>query len=62
MYISQLGWHDSLDAWEAAGRPTLFEEAREKVKQILATHQPLPLDDDVEKELDRIQQRARNEA
>ncbi len=62
MYISQLGWHDSLDAWEAAGRPTLFEEAREKVNQILATHQPLPLDDDVERELDRIQQRARNEA
>jgi trimethylamine--corrinoid protein Co-methyltransferase len=62
MYISQLGWHDSLEAWEAAGRPALLEEAREKVEQILATHQPLPLDDDVEKELDRIYRRAQNEA
>jgi trimethylamine--corrinoid protein Co-methyltransferase len=62
MYISQLGWHDSFEAWEAAGRPTLLEEAREKVRQILATHQVLPLDEDVERELDRIQKRARIEA
>jgi trimethylamine--corrinoid protein Co-methyltransferase len=60
MYVSQLGWHDSFEAWEAAGRPTLIEEAREKVAQILANHEPLPLDEDVEKELDRIQKRARN--
>jgi len=62
MYISQLGWQDSFEAWEAAGKPTVFEEAREKVGEILATHQPLPLDDDVERELDRIQQRAQVEA
>ena len=62
MYISQLGWHDGFEAWEAAGRPTVLDEAREKVGQILATHQVLPLDDDVEKELDRIQQRAQIEA
>ena len=62
MYISKLGWHDSFEAWEAAGRPTVLEEAREKVGEILATHQPLPLDDDVERELDRIQQRAQIEA
>jgi trimethylamine--corrinoid protein Co-methyltransferase len=62
MYISQLGWHDSFEAWEAAGRPTLLEEAREKVGQILATHQVLPLDEDVERELDRIQKRAQIEA
>ena len=63
MYISKLGWHDSFEAWEAAGQTLeLLEEAREKVEQILATHQPLPLDDDVEKELDRIQKRAQNEA
>ncbi len=62
MYISQLGWHDTFEAWEAAGRPTLLEEAREKVGQILATHQVLPLDEDVERELDRIQKRAQIEA
>jgi len=62
MYVSQLGWHDSFEAWEAAGKPTLLGEAREKVDQILAAHQPLPLDEDVERELDRIQKRAQIEA
>ncbi|MFC2029957.1 trimethylamine methyltransferase family protein [Chloroflexota bacterium] len=57
-YVSQLGVHDAYDAWEDAGRPTLLEEAREKVKEILATHQPLPLDDEVEREFDRLQKRA----
>jgi trimethylamine:corrinoid methyltransferase-like protein len=62
LYVSQLGWHDTFEAWEAAGRPTLLEEVREKVGQILATHQVLPLDEDVERELDRIQKRAQIEA
>ena len=62
MYVSQLGWHGSFEAWEAAGRPTVLEEAREKVAQILATHEPLPLDEHVEKELDRIEKRAQLEA
>jgi hypothetical protein len=36
----------------------LLEEVREKVEHILATHQPLPLGGDAERELDRIQKRA----
>ena len=59
-YVGQLGWHDTFEAWEAAGKPTLLEEAREKVDHILATHQPLPLDENMERELDRIQKRAHN--
>jgi len=58
-YVSELGMHGTFESWEAAGKPVLLEEAREKVEQILATHQPLPLDEDVERELDRIQKRAR---
>jgi trimethylamine--corrinoid protein Co-methyltransferase len=58
-YVSKFGVHDTFEGWEAAGRPMLLEEAREKVEQILATHQPLPLSEDVERELDRIQKRAR---
>ncbi|MGB3903635.1 MAG: trimethylamine methyltransferase family protein, partial [Anaerolineae bacterium] len=58
-YISRLGVHDAFEGWDAAGRPTLLEEAREKVEEILATHEPLPLDEDVEKELDRIEKSAR---
>jgi trimethylamine--corrinoid protein Co-methyltransferase len=60
-YISQLGVHDTFEGWETAGRPTLLGEVREKVKQILVTHQPLSLDEDVERELDRIQKRAQTE-
>jgi trimethylamine--corrinoid protein Co-methyltransferase len=58
-YVSKLGLHDTYEAWETAGKPVLLEEVREKVEQILATHQPLPLDEDVERELGRIQERAR---
>jgi trimethylamine--corrinoid protein Co-methyltransferase len=60
-YVSQLGVHDSFEGWEAAGRPMLLEEARDKVKHILMTHEPLPFDEDVERELDRIQKRAQAE-
>ena len=58
-YISKFGWHDSYKAWISAGKPTLLEEARQKVKHLLANHEPLPLDEQVERELDRIQERAR---
>ena len=61
-YISRLGLHDTYESWLDAGRPTLLHEVREKVDHILATHQPLPLDEEVERELDRIQQRAQGEA
>ncbi len=57
-YISDFGLHDSFENWDAAGRPTLMDEAYDKVEQILATHQPLPLDEDVERELDHILKRA----
>jgi len=60
-YVSKLGVHDTYEGWVTAGRPALLEEAREKVAHILTTHEPLPLDEDVERELDRIQKRAQVE-
>jgi trimethylamine--corrinoid protein Co-methyltransferase len=60
-YVSRLGVHASFEGWEAAGRPMLLEEARDRVKHILMTHGPLPFDEDVERELDRIQKRAQAE-
>ena len=35
-----------------------FNEAREEVDRILRTHQPLPLDEDMERELERIRKKA----
>jgi trimethylamine--corrinoid protein Co-methyltransferase len=58
LYLSKFGVHNTYEVWEAAGKRTLLEESRDKVKQILAAHQPLPLDDQVERELNRIQERA----
>ena len=60
-YISQLGVHTAFEQWDINGRPMLLEEVREKVDHILATHEPLPLDAGAERELDRIQARARAE-
>ena len=60
-YVSRLGLHDTYEGWVAAGQPTLLEEAAEKVRQILASHEPLPLEPEVERELDRIQKRAEAE-
>ena len=58
-YIGQLGVHDPYETWEAAGKPSLRDEVNEKLDYILATHRPLPLGEDVEQELLRIQERAR---
>lgn len=54
----RLGVHETQRGWENAGKPDILAEAREKVEHLLATHKPLPLGDDVEKELDKIQKRA----
>jgi trimethylamine:corrinoid methyltransferase-like protein len=40
------------------GRRKLFNEACEEVDRILRTHQPLPLDEDMERERERIQKKA----
>jgi trimethylamine--corrinoid protein Co-methyltransferase len=61
-YISRLGTHDSYEGWEAAGQPKLLEEAREKVNEILSSHELLPLDEDIERELEQIQKRAEAES
>jgi trimethylamine:corrinoid methyltransferase-like protein len=50
--------HETLETWAAAGRPSLVDEAASLAEQLLAAHQPLPLADDVERELRAIARRA----
>jgi trimethylamine--corrinoid protein Co-methyltransferase len=57
--IPHLGVHESREAWEKAGKSDILEEARAKVEDVLSTHNPLPLEEDIEKELKHIQKRAR---
>jgi trimethylamine--corrinoid protein Co-methyltransferase len=42
------------DTWEAAGAKDIREVARERVRQILATHEVAPLASEVRKELQVI--------
>ena len=42
----------------AKGNPTLNTEINEKIDEMLASHQPLPLAEDVEQELSRIHEKA----
>jgi trimethylamine--corrinoid protein Co-methyltransferase len=57
--IPRLGEHGPFNAWKEAGKKDVLEEAREKVETLLSTHTPMPLGDDVEVELDKIQKRAK---
>jgi trimethylamine--corrinoid protein Co-methyltransferase len=60
--IPRLGVHDTEQSWERSGRKDVLDEAREIVDHILKTHKPLPLDDHVQKELDKIYKKAQEEA
>ena len=53
-YLPRLGMHDTWDAWRAAGAPDVTVEAREQVEELLATHEPLPLDEDARAALDEL--------
>ena len=55
----KIGLHETQKAWEVSGKKDIIEEAREKVEYLLSTHKPLPLGDEVEKELDKIEERAK---
>jgi trimethylamine--corrinoid protein Co-methyltransferase len=56
VYVDGYDLHSTYDAWNALGKPNLIDEFRNDVQEILKTHQPLPLDESVERELDRIQE------
>ncbi len=57
-HLSDLGMHETLDAWLAAGSPDIVDEARERAAQMLAAHEPLPLGPDIARELDDLVARA----
>jgi trimethylamine--corrinoid protein Co-methyltransferase len=57
-YISDLGVHDTFEGWVAHGQPALLPAVRHQVDEILASHEPLPLNQDAEQELEQILQRA----
>jgi trimethylamine---corrinoid protein Co-methyltransferase len=59
VYVSDFDTRDSYETWLASGKPSLLEEMQDLVKETLDAHETLPLDEDVERELAAIEERAR---
>ncbi len=57
-YLSEIGFHDTYEKWKLAGMPDVIDSLQEKVKEILKKHQPLPLDVQVDRELERLERKA----
>jgi trimethylamine--corrinoid protein Co-methyltransferase len=58
-YIPKLGVHTSYEQWVESGRKSTIEQAREKVDDLLETHEPLPFDTESQLELENIKTRAK---
>ena len=59
VYVSDFDTRDSYETWLASGKPSLLTEVQELIKETLTEHQTLLLDEDVERELATIEERAR---
>ena len=57
-WMSRLSNIDSFETWQKKGSKSIYEAAKEKVKEILATHKPEPIPEDVDREISRILKRA----
>jgi trimethylamine--corrinoid protein Co-methyltransferase len=57
-WYPQLFERRNYDGWKKAGAKTMRQRAQEKALDILASHKPEPLADDVVKQLDRIVEQA----
>jgi len=57
IYVSRLEAFNGLDGWSQSEKADIVDTARAKVDQILSSYQPLPLGDEVEKELQKIQRK-----
>jgi trimethylamine--corrinoid protein Co-methyltransferase len=50
-FLPKLSDRDSYETWVEKGEKTLQERAKDQVKKILREHEPLPMDEAIEKEL-----------
>jgi trimethylamine--corrinoid protein Co-methyltransferase len=58
-YLSDFGLKNSYEEWMNSGMPDLLSKISQKVANILTTHQPIPLSEEMERELDQIYNRAK---
>jgi trimethylamine:corrinoid methyltransferase-like protein len=57
-FVPHLGTQDARETWEAAGRPDVVDEARQKVADLLAAHEAPEWPDEVARELAALEARA----
>jgi trimethylamine--corrinoid protein Co-methyltransferase len=60
--LDRLGSHGAYDRWLATGAKDVLEESRESAASMLAAHRDTPFDEHLERELDRLEDRARTSA
>jgi len=58
VYVSDYDIRESYEAWSKSGKHSLIEEVRDSLQEIIKSHEPLPLGEDVDRELDKMEQRA----
>ena len=58
VYVTKLAERGTWEDWERQGRPDMVKRAQQRAQNLLNSHQPLPLDETQEKELQVIYDRA----
>jgi trimethylamine--corrinoid protein Co-methyltransferase len=58
-YLSEMGFHDTYEKWKAVGMPDIVDEIQSITRNILKKHQPLPLDQAADSELERLERHNR---
>jgi trimethylamine--corrinoid protein Co-methyltransferase len=61
LYQPKVGLYGLCKQWEDEGAPDMAEKARERVKSLLASHEDVPLPDEVAREFKRIIKAAEKE-
>jgi trimethylamine--corrinoid protein Co-methyltransferase len=59
-YVSRLGFHDTYEKWKSAGRPDVFATIHDEMSGILSNHHSIQLDEDVNRELTRLEGRLKS--
>jgi len=61
IWLPKISDKDTFETWRKKGSKSMDKVAKEKVKEILATHKPEPIPEDVEREISQILKRAEAE-
>lgn len=58
-YLSGMGFHDTYENWKKADMPDIVDQIQGLTRKVLTDYQPLPLDPNIERELEQLEGRMR---